>query len=702
MFFTILPVLTASQQFKKRYYLIGLAISIVLCLIIFYYQSSNFWRSTETLIIVSICLVLISESFFSISQRFRKTVQDLEESQAMLKSVVRAAPVGIGSVNNRVINWSNERLSEMLGYSKSELHNHNARFLYPSEEEYIRVGAIKHPQVENHGIGTVETQWKRKDGSIFDLLLSSSALNPANLSDGMVFTALDISEFKSALQQNAMLVKAIEHAAESVLITNTDGEIQYVNEAFETTTGYSKNEALGQTPHILYSDKHSDEFHENIWNTLRNGQMWKDRIFSKRKDGKTFPCDLTVSPVFDDNHAMVSFVAVMRDATRETELEGQLLQAQKLEAIGQLAGGVAHDFNNLMLVVTGYGELAKERLDKDHPIQSDLDQIIHAGEQAAAVTRQLLAFSRKEMIQPKEFNLNELLQQSEKMLKRFWGETVLLHLYLEPDLGLITFDPSQMEQIVLNLTLNARDAMPKGGAITIETTNIVLDESYAKRKFNIEPGAYILLSISDTGSGIDSQSLPHIFEPFFTTKNPEKGTGLGLSTVYGVVKQNHGHISVYSELEKGTIFKLYFKRSNHIAEPTQAASTIPEIKRGCETILLVEDDSAACEFIFETLKENGYNVIAARQSDEAIEAFQTSEIRIDLLLSDVVLPYMSGRELADALLLKQPDLPVLFISGYTANAVVHNGTVNEGVHLLQKPFTPLQLNKAVRERLDSR
>ncbi len=701
MFFAIIPIITASQRYTKRYYLFALAISAALSLIVFYNETSGFRKSVETLAIIFVILIYISETLFRTFQRCRKTIKRLDDSQAKLASIFRAAPVAIGSVNNRVIQWGNERLEQMLGYSKEELVGRNARFLYPSEEEYLRVGEVKYLQVEKFGIGTVKTQWKRKDGEMIDLILSSSSLNADDLSEGMIFTALDISDLKQTKKTNQMLAEAIEHAAESVFITNTNGDIEYVNAAFESITGFSKKDAIGQNPRILKSSKHSEEFYKELWNTLVAGKVWKHRIINKQKDETLFPCDLTISPVTDDANNVVNYVAVMRDVSRETELEEQLNQAQKMEAIGQLAGGVAHDFNNLMLVVTGYGELAQGRLCHDHPVQSDLDQIIHAGQQAAAVTRQLLAFSRKEVIQPRQIQLNEVLQQRENMLKRFLGETVSLHFYLDPQLGLIVFDPTQIEQIIINLCLNARDAMPQGGKITIETSNIELDEAYTNRKLNLDPGAYILLSISDTGTGIDSAALPHIFEPFYTTKQPEKGTGLGLSTVYGIVKQNHGHISVYSEIEQGTTFKLYFKRTTAGVQPTQEPSSPSDSFCGTETIILVEDDAAAREFILETLKESGYHVLGAQHSDEAIEMFESSSKTVDLLLSDVVLPYMSGRELADALLAKQPSLPVLFISGYTANAIVHNGTVDEGFHLLQKPFTPLQLKKAVRERLDS-
>lgn len=701
MFFTILPVLTASQQFEKRYYLLILAISIAISLTAFYFDSSNFIRSVETLVIISICLILIAESFFRISNQYRNALKEIEEKQAMMKSILRAAPIGIGSVQDRVILWTNEYLSKMTGYSSEELVNQNARILYPSEEEYIRVGRVKHPLVEKNGIGAIETTWQRKDGSTFNLMLSSAALNLSDLSEGLVFTALDQSVVREAQKTNAMLIEAVEHAAEAIFITNTNGEIQYINKAFEAITGYSKKEAIGQNPRLIKSGKHDQEYYANLWETLIKGEDWKNRIINKRKDGRLIHCDVTISPVLDPDKIPVNYVAVMRDVTREKELEEQLLQSQKLEAVGQLSGGVAHDFNNLLLVINGYSELAKSHLDNDHPIQAHLDQILHAGEQAAAVTRQLLAFSRREVIQPKDIDLNELIQHSREMLKRFLGETIELHFYLDKEDCVIHIDPIQMEQIILNLSLNACDAMPHGGSIAIETSMIEIDGSRSRRKINLQPGEYVLLSISDTGTGIDSETLEHIFEPFFTTKHPEKGTGLGLSTVYGIVKQNNGHISVYSELDRGTTFKLYFqsvsKPHHHEkkVEPDKASSS------GTETILLVEDDTAAREYIEETLTEFGYKVISAHHSDEALELFEKFNVQFDLLLTDIILPYMSGKELADILTKRRPELPVLFISGYTANAIVHNGVVDKGVFLLQKPFSPSKLKEAVRNRFDA-
>jgi two-component system cell cycle sensor histidine kinase/response regulator CckA len=380
--------------------------------------------------------------------------------------------------------------------------------------------------------------------------------------------------------------------------------------------------------------------------------------------------------------------------------EEQLRQSQKVEAIGRLAGGIAHDFNNLLTIINGYTELLLARLPPQDRTSRDINEIRKAGMRAASLTRQLLAFSRKQILEPKVLDMNAIVVELEKMLRRLIGEDVRLTIAQAPGLRRIKADPGQIEQVIMNLVVNARDAMPQGGNLTLETANVDLDEAYAARHVGVRSGAYIMLAVSDTGSGIDKESMSHIFEPFYTTKGPGKGTGLGLSTVYGIVKQSGGNVWAYSEPGRGTTFKIYLPQAEGTVDRQPRDGQHAGIARGSETLLLVEDQKELRELVREMLQMNGYTVVEAGDGLEALEICQKHEGRIDLMLSDVVMPQMGGRELAQRLATIRPEMKVLYMSGYTSNAIVHHGILDPGTALLQKPFTPDSLARKVREVLD--
>ena len=382
--------------------------------------------------------------------------------------------------------------------------------------------------------------------------------------------------------------------------------------------------------------------------------------------------------------------------------ERQLVQSQKLEAVGRLAGGISHDFNNLLTVILGYSDITKRNLPEGDPLRRNVDEIVKASERAASLTRQLLAFSRKQVMQPKVFDLNIVVSDLEKMLRRMIGEDVELRVNLETDLGNIKADPVQLEQVLMNLVVNARDAMPKGGKLSIETANVYLDESYSQDHVSVVPGYYVMLAISDTGCGMDEETRQRIFEPFFTTKEQGKGTGLGLSMVYGIVKQSGGNIWVYSEEGHGTTFKIYFPRVTAEAEEYRRAAHVLEVEGGSETILLVEDAELVRTLARQVLEGAGYRVLDAGNADAAIKLCESiNGDRIDLLLTDVVMPGMSGNDMSRILLAKHPGMPVLYMSGYTDDAIVQHGVLEPGINFLQKPFTPAALALKVREVLDA-
>jgi signal transduction histidine kinase len=401
------------------------------------------------------------------------------------------------------------------------------------------------------------------------------------------------------------------------------------------------------------------------------------------------------------------WVLVLRDVTEERRVQREMWRQERLAAIGQLAGGVAHDFNNMLTAIQGYTELVLGSLASDDPqtwpsgqaMRADLEQVAKAGQRAAGLTRQLLAFSRKQVLQPQILDLNTLVTDFEKMLRRIISEDVELITALSPSLARVMADPGQIEQVILNLAVNARDAMPDGGHLTVETANVVLDENYAQTHLEVQPGHHVMLAISDTGIGMTEEVKSQIFEPFFTTKEEGKGTGLGLATVYGIVKQSEGNIEVYSEPGVGTTFKIYLPRVEETPEQVAREGEPRALPRGVETILLVEDEDAVRELARQALEQSGYTVLHARQPDEALFLCERYTGPIDLLLTDLVMPGMSGHDLAERLVPMRPEMKILYVSGYTDNAIVHHGVLDEETAFLQKPFTPAVLARRVREVL---
>ncbi len=424
----------------------------------------------------------------------------------------------------------------------------------------------------------------------------------------------------------------------------------------------------------------------------------KDAVAHRRKDGATIYVEIGAHDIqFAERKARL---VLSHDVTQRTLLEEQLRQAQKMEAIGQLAGGVAHDFNNLLTVILGYTQLLFDSLRGDDSSHALLEEVQKAGNRAASLTRQLLAFSRKQVLEPKVVDLNETVGHVETLLRRLIGEDVTLTTALSPRLSHVRVDQGQIEQVLMNLAINARDAMPRGGKLTIETANVELDAHYAESHPEVCPGPYVLLAMSDTGTGMDEQTKARIFEPFFTTKGAGQGTGLGLSVVHGVIRQSDGHIAVYSEKDRGTAFKIYLPpvRKEWISGMAHPA-VLPAGAKGSETILLVEDEDSVRRFARLALEMSGYTVLEARHGAEAIRLAQRYDGPIHLLVSDVIMPEMGGGVLAEQLLEARPGIKVLFVSGYTDDAVVRHGILHADVAFLQKPFTPQSLTRRVREVL---
>ncbi len=549
------------------------------------------------------------------------------------------------------------------------------------------------------GSHAFEWQHQRLDGKMFPttVLLTRFELDGQPMLQAVI---RDITAQKQAEEERQRLVTAIEQSDEVILITDDRGVIVFANPAFERVTGYTRAEALGQTPALLRSGRHDLAFYRQLWETITSGETWQGQIINKRKDGSLFETQVTISPVRDQAGRIVNYIASELDVTHAVELEARLNQAQKLEAVARLAGGVAHDFNNMLGVILGYAEMAQGEVEPDTQLHQDLADIIQAAERSADITRQLLIFARQEVTTPKVVDLNDAVEGMLKMLRRLIGENV--ELAWRPAAGLwpIRIDPAQLDQVLANLCVNARDAIEDVGTITIETDNVVLDEHPGAEGSGSVSGEYVLLAVSDDGCGMDQETLRKVFEPFFTTKGVGKGTGLGLATLYGIVRQHEGFINVYSEVGHGTTFKIYLPRHTGCVEDAEVVAD-DEVPAGRgETVLVAEDEESILRLVEKVLEGLGYRVLSAGSPSEALALAEQHEGEIDLLLTDVIMPEMNGKELADRLATRHPGLRRLYMSGYTADVIAHRGVLSDATLFLQKPFSRRDIATKIRAALD--
>ncbi|WP_020470479.1 response regulator [Zavarzinella formosa] len=524
--------------------------------------------------------------------------------------------------------------------------------------------------------------------------------------------------------QEASLQRAIRHAVERsnveklfrqseeryrTLITATSaivwsspasGEFDSEQPSWTAFTGQTveQHRGLGWLNAIHPDDReHSARAWKTAWMT---GTEYRVEHRLRRADGEYRQMSARGVPILETKGSIREWIGVHTDVTEQKSLESQMLQAQKMEAFGQLAGGVAHDFNNLLTIISGYSEIMLGELDADNPMRESVTAICEAGEQAAGLTRQLLAFSRKTVLEPKVLNPNDVVRETQKLLRRLIGEDILLTAVLDPNVSKVKIDPGLLAQVLMNLAVNARDAMPMGGKLTIETSNVFLNEDYAARHVDCVPGSHVRLAVSDNGCGMPPAIRARIFEPFFTTKELGKGTGLGLATVFGIVKQSGGNINLYTEPGHGSTFKIYLPAFDEQPNSQSSGPTSRKVLGGTETILVVEDEDAVRTIAVLALQTRGYKVLQAENGKKALRLVETHQGLIDLLVTDVVMPGMSGRELAEALIGQTPTLKVLFQSGYTDDAVIRHGILQADVAFLQKPYTPLSLSRKVREVLD--
>jgi len=609
---------------------------------------------------------------------------------------------GIGILDEKgVHSYANSALASMLGFdSPLRIVGQPWKVVYafqPIAEIEIQV----RKGLQETGKWSGNLQLRRPDGSRLPVEFHVGRLPDG----GTVCVCRDLSQHQQAEKARAeaetkyrMLVEHV-NAITYIAEIGINGKWYYISPQVENILGYTPEEWLALSSnwdqHI-----HPDDLPIVIAAEEQslNGFPFQAEFRVRRKDGReVWLSDTAVIVQGSDSHPVME--GIMVDITERKALETQLQQSRKMEAVGRLAGGIAHDFNNLLTIISGYTEMALSRPHLPSEAHADIERIENASGRAAALVRQLLAFSRKQVLQPKILDLNKIVLNLDSLLRRLMDERIEMVTRVKDDLGKVKADPAQVEQVIMNLVVNARDAMPEGGRLVVETCNADLDANYAVDHVSVRPGRYVMLAVSDTGVGMDRQTVAHIFEPFFTTKESGRGTGLGLSTVYGIVKQSGGYIWVYSEPGKGSTFKVYLPRVDEVAEAVGAAPTAPRAQRGTETILIVEDEEAVRELIQTVLAEKGYDVIASRDPQHAEEIAARFAGEIHLLLTDMVMPGTSGRELAERISAKRRGIRVLFMSGYTDNVITSGGMLEEGLAFLQKPFSPAALVQKVREVL---
>ena len=523
------------------------------------------------------------------------------------------------------------------------------------------------------------------------------------VSDGEIIVFIhDITARRAAEGERDRLVAAIEQAAESITITDVTGAIQYMNPSFSRITGYSREEALGRNPRMLQSGEHSREFYKNIWQTLSAGRVWRGRFINRRKDGSAFQLESAISPIRSVTGKVINYVMVGHDVTREVQLEDQLRQSLKMEAIGRLAGGIAHDFNNLLTAIIGNAEMVLARLSPSDPLHDDVGEIKRASVRAAQLTSQLLAFGRRQVLHPKPINLNSIVSEMLRMLRRVLGEQIVVETSLSPDLWPVRADPVQIEQVIMNLCINARDAMPGGGRVAITSGNYLHETNHGLPLTDMRQGEYARIVVSDTGLGMDEKTRSHLFEPFFTTKEMGKGTGLGLATVYGILKQSGGHIIAESAPGKGATFTLYLPRCPEPASDIPSRNATPPHLSGAETILLVEDEEQVRRLTRTLLERHGYRILEASAGEQAAEIARAHNGIIHMMLTDIMMPGINGNVLASRIADIRPGIRILFMSGHPESAMSFSGVVEDERRFIKKPFSSSDLARKVREVLDDK
>ena len=644
-----------------------------------------------------------SDLMHEIEER-KSTEHALKNSEEKFRNLAEQSPNMIFINHQGKIVYANRKCEEIMGYSRSEFYSPDFDFLKliaPVSQKTIKENFSKHAKGKD--IPPYEYTLCTKSGQNIEALITTKLINYEN-KQAILGIVTDIGEQKKveeALKNSEEKYRRFfEDDLTGDFITTSDGKLISCNSAFLRIFGFSsEDEAFNYNLKNLYPD---DQKQKALTDLINQEKMIEyHELELRRCDGRPVYVIANISGKFDENGKLQEIKGYLFDDTERKTLEQQFRQSQKMEAIGRLAGGVAHDFNNLLTVIKGYSEIILHQLKPTHRLYKDINQIRLAGDKAASLTNQLLAFSRRQVMKPKLINLSNVVIDLENMLRRLIGEDIELQTFLDSNACTIKADPSQLEQVIMNLAVNARDAMPKGGKLTIECKNVKLEQMIYQHTIAIQPpGEYVLLSISDTGIGIDKETQARIFEPFFTTKDRGKGTGLGLSTVYGIIKQSGGFIWVYSEPGQGTTFKIYFPLLSATSQRRTVITETADGLNGNETVLLVEDEKMVRELAERILTEFGYKVLVAENGEVAKQIFEQQKEKIQIVVTDIIMPGISGRDLAAHIKKENPDIKLLYISGYSDEAILHHNKIDNGSEFLQKPFTAQKFVRRVRQILD--
>ena len=632
----------------------------------------------------------------------RRADEEIRQSQEKLRTHIENTPLAVveWDLDFRVVSW-NSSAERIFGYTRQEAIGQHGHFIVPPEVR-PKVDVVWRELLSKKGgmRGSPNDNITKKGEIISCEWYNTPLVDDAGRVFGVASLVQDVTEKERA---EAKFRGLLESAPDAMVVVNGEGRIVLVNAQTEKLFGYQREELLNRPIEMLmperFRGRHSAHRMEFFAKPQVREMGKRMELEGLRKDGTEFPIEVSLSPLKTSQGMLVS--SGIRDVTERIALEERLRQSQKMEAVGRLAGGVAHDFNNLLTVILGYTQILADGMPKGSRMAESTAQIKSAADRAAGITRQLLAFSRKQVLSPRVINLNDIMLNLDSLLRRLIGEDIEVLTVPANDLGTVKADPGQIEQVIMNLALNSRDAMPRGGKLTLETSNATLDGTYARDHQPVEPGRYVMLAVSDTGVGMTPETMTRIFEPFYTTKEVGKGTGLGLSMVYGIVKQSGGYIWVYSEPNQGTTFKIYLPRVDQPVQEGGAEKKTANVMRGTETILLVEDDPQLRQLSSSVLAHCGYNVLTASNPEEGLAICKANHREIRLLVTDVIMPRMNGRQLAEQILKVCPKIRVLYISGYTDNAIVHYGVLDPGLWFLPKPFTLSALVAKVREVLDS-
>jgi two-component system, cell cycle sensor histidine kinase and response regulator CckA len=675
--------------------------AIVFPLVLRIAQEQFFW----SVLLVMVSFVAASGRLFVVQNQLAVSARELRGNLALLQGITEGTTDSIFvkdlqgrylMINSAGAGLLGRRVEEVIGKDDTEFFSpETGREIMAGDRKVVESGKTQTYEELGVSAGVARTYLSTK-GPYRD---------PNDQVVGLLGICRDITDRKRAEEESRQSQQKLrihfEHTPLAVVEWDTQLRITEWSPSAERVFGYSREEALGRDGNFLVPPavrEHLARMGEEILKQKGGTRSTNDNV---TKDGRTISCEWYNTPLIDDSGRVLGVASLVQDVTERVALEERLRQSQKMEAVGRLAGGVAHDFNNLLTVIMGYSQILKDGLPAAGRLTDATGQIRSAADRAAGITRQLLAFSRKQVLSPRVIDLNDIMMNLDTMLRRLIGEDVEVLTVPGRGLGTVKADPGQIEQVIMNLALNARDAMAHGGKLTLETENMELDEAYAREHAPLQPGRYVMLAVSDTGTGMSPDTQAHIFEPFFTTKEVGKGTGLGLSTVYGIVKQSGGYIWVYSEPDRGTTFKIYLPRVDQPAEGTAAENRPEGILRGTETILLVEDDAQLRQLASSVLAHCGYKVLPASSPDEGLALCRENYRDIRLLVTDVVMPVMNGRQLAEQVKLISPHTRVLYISGYTSNAIVHYGVLDSGLWFLPKPFSLSALIAKVREVLDA-